>query len=415
MMVISNLLSSPSSPSNQIVANCTLLACVMVGIQFEKKVIVRIDKSSALPQFADALLAKFQKALWACNRGDLSEDSTNVARRVWNLLKVICLMLEPVTHHYRHPFHVMQNLDVCRKIYSRMQSLEQSHPWELLDGLQNALRFTLAAAKVSRDPAHSWNNQYLGIGDSHSPEDLDWLIDYFNYTYSYNQEGAFDVLVLLGVMKVRCRPDKQHQFFESLIGYMGSDIPVHLRHAALRLAYSAQEEMVVLIDDARLWHMISTEFFPAILTAVCPQPCGTLSDDGPDCFFHYDRDLCYLKLIFTLASNRYLHLCWDSHTDRCIQIIAECCESHMPHAFYLAGIFLLIAPEQLSDTPLDSITEQQWWDMISVAWLHADDIVDEKHCFEFLPVLVHGTKNYMHIAPENGENQSGERVSPPLL
>ncbi|KAG1859567.1 hypothetical protein DFJ58DRAFT_283856 [Suillus subalutaceus] len=47
--VISKLLSSPCSPSTQIVANCTLLACVMVGAQVDKKDIVRIDKSSALP------------------------------------------------------------------------------------------------------------------------------------------------------------------------------------------------------------------------------------------------------------------------------------------------------------------------------------------------------------------------------
>jgi hypothetical protein len=42
--VISKLLSPPSSPSTQIVANCTLLACVMVGVQVDKKDIVRIDK-----------------------------------------------------------------------------------------------------------------------------------------------------------------------------------------------------------------------------------------------------------------------------------------------------------------------------------------------------------------------------------
>jgi hypothetical protein len=42
--VISKLLSSPSSPSTLIIANCTLLACVMVGAQVDKKDIVRIDK-----------------------------------------------------------------------------------------------------------------------------------------------------------------------------------------------------------------------------------------------------------------------------------------------------------------------------------------------------------------------------------
>jgi hypothetical protein len=44
MTVVSKLLCSPSSPSPQIVANCTLLACIMVGVQFDKKDIVRVDK-----------------------------------------------------------------------------------------------------------------------------------------------------------------------------------------------------------------------------------------------------------------------------------------------------------------------------------------------------------------------------------
>jgi hypothetical protein len=44
IIVISKLLCSPSSPSPQIIANCILLACVMVGVQFDKKDIVRVDK-----------------------------------------------------------------------------------------------------------------------------------------------------------------------------------------------------------------------------------------------------------------------------------------------------------------------------------------------------------------------------------
>jgi hypothetical protein len=42
--LISKLLSSPSTPSTQLIANCTLLACVMIGVQVDKKDIVRIDK-----------------------------------------------------------------------------------------------------------------------------------------------------------------------------------------------------------------------------------------------------------------------------------------------------------------------------------------------------------------------------------
>jgi hypothetical protein len=42
--VLSKLLSPPSSPSNQIIANCTLLACIMIGVQFDKKDVARVDK-----------------------------------------------------------------------------------------------------------------------------------------------------------------------------------------------------------------------------------------------------------------------------------------------------------------------------------------------------------------------------------
>jgi len=42
--VMSKLLYSPVSPSSQIIANCTLLVCVMIGVQFDKKDIIRVDK-----------------------------------------------------------------------------------------------------------------------------------------------------------------------------------------------------------------------------------------------------------------------------------------------------------------------------------------------------------------------------------
>jgi len=283
-----------------------------------------------------------------------------------------------------------------------VRSSEQNPPWELLGALRNAVRFTLAAAKVSRDPAHLWNGQPFWTGDSYSPEDFDWLVDYLEYIDSDDQEAVFDILLLLVVIKVRCSPAKRHRFFKSLITYMSSHIPVHLRHAALRLAHSAREEMVSIdvIDNAELRDIILTEFSPAILTAVCPQSGVTLSDDDPDRFFRHDRDLCYLELLFALVrnSNWHPHLFEDHHIDRCISIVAKC---HFgEHAFYLAGILLRIAPEQLSVTSLNSITGQQWWDLMKNAWPHASYMIDDIHCFEFLPVLVEGTKRYMHIPLE---------------
>ncbi|KAG1874207.1 hypothetical protein C8R48DRAFT_769597 [Suillus tomentosus] len=198
------------------------------------------------------------------------------------LIKAICLVLESAKHHYNPSLHDVRDLDVCRKIHSRMRSshAEQNLAWELLAVLPNAPRFTLTAAKESRDPADLWSSQHLGIGDSHSPEDFDWLIVYLDECIYFDN------------------------FFKSLITCM-TCMPVHLRHAALLLAHRAREEMVSIdaIDNAELRDMILTEFSPAIMTAVCPQRGVTLSNDDPDRFLHYHRDFCYLDLLFALARN----------------------------------------------------------------------------------------------------------------
>jgi hypothetical protein len=295
----------------------------------------------------------------------------------------------------------MRNLDVCKKIYSRARSSEQNHSWELLGALQNALRFTLVAARVSRDPAQLWNHQYFWTNDSHSPEDFDWLVDYFDYMYK--EEEVFDILLLLDVMKLRCSPAKQYLLIENLIVYMDSDIPHDLRHTALRLAHSAREEIASIdnIDD-ELRDMILTKLSPAILTAVGPRPGATLANDDPDRSFNHARDLCYLELIFALSRNAHWHphLFEDHHIDRCISMIGEYAYSH--HTLYLTGIFLRIAPAQLSITSLDSITEQQWWGMMRSTWSWVSRIIsfNDIDCFGLLPSLVEGTKRYMRIAVE---------------
>ncbi|KAG2098086.1 hypothetical protein BD769DRAFT_1513351 [Suillus cothurnatus] len=166
-------------------------------------------------------------------------------------------------------------------------------------------------------------------------------------------------------MRVRCSPVTQHLYIKKLVTCMGSSMPPRLRHAALRAAHSLQEVLaridVVDIDDADIF---LTNFSPAILTAVRPQLGATYTDNGPDRPFHPDRDLCYLELIFALARNSYWHPHLYCQFDHAIRMIAVCCESHEPHAFYLVGIFLRMISEQRSAASLTSITEQQWWGMV---------------------------------------------------
>jgi hypothetical protein len=199
-------------------------------------------------------------------------------------------------------------------------------------------------------------------------------------------------------------------------------MPLRLRHAALRAAHGFREVLasIDIVDGA---DMVLTNFSPAILTVVCPPPGATPTDSDPDFagpdLWNLDRisndgrDLYYLELIFALARNSvwHPHLYGDGHIDRCSSIVSKFCNFNMytsfmsdalqPHPFYLAGIFLRTTSEEVSVTSLSSITEQQWWDMMRKAWYSAFLTINKTRCVEFLPVLVEGTKKYMHIASES--------------
>jgi hypothetical protein len=346
-------------------------------------------------------VAQFQEALWTCDGGDLDKDSTGVARRAWNLLDIICRILELAGRGHLPPFHTMRNLDVCRKIYSRARSSEQNYASELLDALQNALHFMFAAAGIDRNPSKLWHAHRVLQGGSHSPEDFDWLVDYLDCIYSDNHEVAYDILLLLGSMGVRCSPTKQHLFIERLVACMDSTMPPHLRHAALRVAHNAREE-ITSIDamDDRLRDMVLTKLSPAILSVVCPHRGTTSAHDDPVRFVDYRRNLCYLELVFALAKNSdwHPHLSEDRHIDWCINMIPDYCKfkSYTNHAFYIAGIFLRITPKLKSVTSLDSVTKEQWWDVMRSAWNYYD--IRNTCDFECLLVHVDGTKKYMQIA-----------------
>jgi hypothetical protein len=258
--------------------------------------------------------------------------------------------------------------------------------------------FTSNLTEASSDPSWLWQLQISWQSNSHSPEDFDWLVEYLGDACSNDHVIAGDILVLLSSMSVSCSPAKQCSYIEKLIACMGSSMPPRLRHAALRAAHSFREVLasIDIVDDG---DMVLTNFSPAILTAVCPQPGATPTDSGPDCFFDRGRDLCYLELIFALARNFQWRPHLYCHIDRAVGIIADCCSlSWGSHAFYLVGIFLRMTSEEVSNASLRSITEQQWWDMMRKAWYSAFLTIGNIHCVEFLPVLVEGTKKYMHIS-----------------
>ncbi|KAG2157156.1 hypothetical protein DEU56DRAFT_763289 [Suillus clintonianus] len=204
---------------------------------------------------------------------------------------------------------------------------------------------------------------------------------------------------------------------------MGSDMPPRLRNTALRAAHSAREFLasIDVIDDAKLRDMVFTKFFPAVVSTVCPRPgVSSANDDyyyNPDLFFDNRPETYYLELIFALAinSNWRPHVFGDRHIERCISMIDYISNSYLSP--WLVGI-LRIAPEQLSDPLLKSITEQQWYDLTIKAWPFVTGALGDLYYLEVLLILVEETKKYVHISSKKHElelvikdSEQGERVT----
>ncbi|KAG1867664.1 hypothetical protein F4604DRAFT_1655899, partial [Suillus subluteus] len=338
----------------------------MLGVQFDKKDIVRVDKSSALPQLAESLWMRFQKVTRPSDGGDLDIG----IHREWHFDDIYRVLNRDL-----FPPPLMWKLGVYLKIYSRAMS-SQCDARDSSAALRKVRCFwfhIISSRSVSpSDPAWLWQLQISWQGISHSSGDFDWLVDYLNDVCSNDHETAGDILVLLSSMRVSCSPAKQHLYIEKLIACMGSSMPPRLRHAALLAAHSSREVLasIDVVDGA---DMVLTKFSPAILTAVRPQPGATPTDDGPDCLFHPDRDLCYLELIFALAENWpwKQYLLEDGHISRCRSIVARCRRIDMytslknlnalqPHAFYLAGIFLRVTSGSMPPAPLRGFDEWEW-------------------------------------------------------
>ncbi|KAG1801257.1 hypothetical protein EV424DRAFT_399576 [Suillus variegatus] len=341
--------------------------------------------SPALPQLAEAL---WTQVLSASDRGDLR----SVVRRESHF-DVICQVLgrDP-----RLPPE-MWNLGMFYKIYSRAKSCQHNSRDSSAVALQKVQRFRFTIESLHlvpfaspSDPAWLWQHKISWQDIPHSQTDFDWLVDYLSDACSTGKdhETAGDILVLLSSMKASCSLDKQHLYIEKLIVCMDSNMPPRLRHAALRAAHTSREVLasINVLDDA---NMVLTDLSLAILTAVCPQPGARPTSGDPDCFFDDDRDLCYLELVFALAENPH----WRPHLycqmDRVIMMIPACCKLDKQHAGYLVGIFLRMSSEQVPS----SITDHQWWEMMTNAW-HSCSLTDDP---ELLSVLVEGTRRHMYI------------------
>jgi hypothetical protein len=245
-----------------------------------------------------------------------------------------------------------------------------------------------------------------------SCEEFDWLFDYV--ILQADDETKGDALLALSAIPDLGSSTKQESYVTTLIHCMGHEHP-RVRYAALRVL-DARVELVRLANnpDAPLSDKLSR----ALLTAVDPNNGWTIrASGGSNPSFHYDRDLCYFRLIFALAKDEEwcVRLIRDGHVMRCISLVDDVLENpRSSHNFYLSGIFLHIVSSG-GDSPSTSLGMDRWRMLVKQAWSGLSSVVEDMHrCLEVLPALVKATKenfqgrNHGEQKPEQPGQNNGE-------
>ncbi|KAG0700508.1 hypothetical protein DFH29DRAFT_931871 [Suillus ampliporus] len=384
--VIDKLLSS--APSGQIIANCALLACQMLGYKFERKALARVDKSNAARQISTILAVQFQRLLCAkdvekrCHPHRFLENT--LLGHQFRRIVLDLFHLAPYDARVLKREFIARNLDYCREVYEQAR-LEDSQASNWDSDIRSILRFVIAAGcqgQIQLDqPDSVWSGHFSWDGDTRSFEDFSWLVDYLDSLRNSDDDDVvtYILLVLSGMRRLGSPTETERHlaYVKSLAFFMNVEHPRHIRHAALRAAHDARSALA----------SIRTSLQDRV------PPRMTMNPPAGEEFFNARRDLCFLRLVFALARNPdWQHsLVSNDCVQRCVAIIEPSLRCYL-HPFYLVGFFFRIAPSE----PM--ITEEQWCQLTKEAWHAAATtnvlLVDDDG-IAVLPALVESSRKHL--------------------
>ncbi|KAG1748222.1 hypothetical protein EDB19DRAFT_1685121, partial [Suillus lakei] len=173
-----------------------------------------------------------------------------------------------------------------------------------------------------------------------------------------------DALLALSAMHGLGSSTRRLSYATALIRCMGLTRPSRVRHAALRAVSDAREEIASITNGSMPQGMDATlldELSCVVLAVARPNHDPVVHGNShPYATFHFDRDCCYARLIFSLAMNEEWHerLTRDGHLEWCISLVDTAQRAHWRWDFgcHLAGIFARIGP---SDKVLFSSSAQE--------------------------------------------------------
>ena len=219
-----------------------------------------------------------------------------------------------------------------------------------------------------------------------SCDEFDWLIDYLvdKSGHKTEDETEGDALLALSAMHGLGSPDKRPLYVKVLIRCMTRARPSRVRHAALRAAVSAREDLASITPGVDV--KILEDLSRALLAAIQMQH-NTSFDNG--------RNLHYLRLIFTLAKNNdwCKRLTLHGHSNWCIFLLDTILASQFTFDnFYLIVILLRIEASGNSRN-IPNIDQERRWTLITSAWTGLGyTLGGDLDIIEALPVLATETK-----------------------
>jgi len=280
---------------------------------------------------------------------------------------------------------------------------------ELENEARNALRLTIVTGCPgfikSTDVALIWDGAFDWTGDTRTPEDFDWLVDFLVHFRKHSArdfDAMADALLALSAMRGLGSPAKQDIYFDSIIFSMEGDKPFRLRHAALRAVFDARLALVDIADskEGEFREQLLTEIPSALLTTtrlVAP----SRSPDDPDAIFNPGRDYFYLRLIFSLAKQGdwRARLEKAGHVDRCLVLLSHVINMESDsigrsdtvknYAYYLAGALIRMDASDSYQTSgfASGISESEWWKLMKGAWwaMGSNRLYREEDSREALP------------------------------
>ncbi|KAH7919666.1 hypothetical protein BV22DRAFT_849551 [Leucogyrophana mollusca] len=173
----------------------------------------------------------------------------------------------------------------------------------------SAVASCIAHRRVYLDMWHPSCGGHLG---RQTAGDFQWAADFLDHHCGPQDETAVgDMFVMLYQTCDISLWANEPAFVKAIIVAMEPDKPTRVRHAALRTAWEIREALRSPGNAILpLLPAFSSALRSAVLTNIHSEE-DTTTWDSPDGFFDWQRDLCYLQIIYALV--RSSGGIWDRH------------------------------------------------------------------------------------------------------